>query len=297
VFVITAITTFGRAVFLRYLPGSISRRMKSWQLSQRRKIIRSGPSIDRTAMRALLLDKLQIKPGNIVFVHHSIDLLNLTFSASELLNILRQVVGPDGTLVFPSFPSIPSYEVLETSIIFDCRRTPGYTGLLGEMARRIPGAHRSVHPIRSVVALGPAAAEITGTHHLSKLPYDKFSPFYKLYEHGALVVGLGVSSRNLTFVHVLDDLMPNLLPFDVYRPKVFSTQCINAFGAPCWVAARAHDPMRMRIDVAAFLRRYVDARIAEDLNIGCMRFFRADARLLLERMTDLAKQGKTIYQA
>jgi aminoglycoside N3'-acetyltransferase len=289
-------TLIARSLVLRLMPGSATRRLKSWQLSRRRRVVRAGPVLDREAMRQLLRERLGIMKGRVVFVHHSLDLLHLDFPAAGLMDLLREAVGPEGTLAFPSFPAIPSFEFLKSGAVFDSRRIPGYTGLLGEMARRIPGARRSVHPIRSVVAVGPAAEFLTEAHHRSTLPCDRNSPFHRLHELGGLIVGLGVSSRNLTFVHVLDDLMPERLPFDVYRPERFSTPCLDAAGTPCTVTSRAHDPMRMLIDVAAFLERHVDHGVAEDFAIGPMRFFRAEASPLLGRLITLAGEGTTIYR-
>ena len=285
-----------RAYILRYAPRAVVHRVKRSLLHRRRQTVISGPVLDRDAFRRMLAVNLKIGCGRVVFVHSSVDLLNCGFRSSDIMELLRDVVGPDGTLVFPTFPAKNSLQVLQSGMVFDSRRTPGYSGILGEMARRQPGAVRSIHPTRSVVAIGPAAEWITARHHESMLPCDELSPFYRMKEASGQIVGLGVSTRNLTFVHTLDDVMPSLLPFEVYHRETYAARCIDAKGREVHVRARAHDLTRMRIDVADFIHRFVDSGIAEDLHVGPMEFFRAEAAPLFDRLLQLARAGITIYR-
>ena len=114
---------------------------------------------------------MNLRSGDLVYVHSGMDGLNLAFPFYRILFLIREVIGPAGTVLFPSYPNhrISSYEYLRQGKVFDVRRTPSYTGILTEFARRQSGAVRSLHPTKSVCAIGPAAAEITATHHLSPL--------------------------------------------------------------------------------------------------------------------------------
>ncbi|HLB76658.1 MAG TPA: AAC(3) family N-acetyltransferase, partial [Candidatus Dormibacteraeota bacterium] len=49
-----------------------------------------------------------------------------------------------------------------------------------EYVRRLPQAVRSLHPAKSVAAVGPRAAELLADHARSQLPFDIHSPFHKL---------------------------------------------------------------------------------------------------------------------
>src|SRR5205085_12038787 len=119
-----------------------------------------------------LTGQLRLTANDVVYVHSSIDRMHLAFPFYRILSLLREVVGPTGTVLFPTSPNprISSYEYLLRGERFDVRRTPSYAGLLNEFARRERGAFRSLHPTKSVCATGPLARELTATHQLSPYP-------------------------------------------------------------------------------------------------------------------------------
>src|SRR3982750_4916607 len=121
------------------------------------------PRLSELDFKEILSNDLNLREGDTVFLHSSVDQLNLDFPFYRILSLLRDVVGASGTLVFPTYPNhiISSYEYLSQGAVFDVRRTPSYIGLLTEFARRNPGAIRSLHPSKSVCAIGPNAAELT----------------------------------------------------------------------------------------------------------------------------------------
>src|SRR5262249_5838445 len=148
-----------------------------------------------------------------------------------------------GTLLFPTYPNhrISSYEYLRQGRTFDVRKTPSYSGLLTEFARRQPGTWRSLHPTKSVCALGPLARELTDTHENSRYPYDRGSPFFKLTEYGAKIIGLGVWTSRLSFCYCVDDAMKDQFPVPVYHDRVFAVPCIDYAGQTKIVETYAHN--------------------------------------------------------
>src|SRR6185503_6809013 len=107
--------------------------------------------------------------GDNVMIHSSMDQLHLSFSFGRILSILRAIIRKEGTMLFPTFPRLPSYEFLRTGEIFDIRKTASHMCILTEYARRQREAVRSLHPTKSVCAIGPLANDLTSTH--SKSPY------------------------------------------------------------------------------------------------------------------------------
>lgn len=286
-----------RSYLLAYLPEGTKRRLKSAQLRKQRKRVFAYPSLGKQELRRLLCETLRVPPGGVVFVHSSLDLLHFDGCAEDVLAVLRGVVGSTGTLAFPTFPRSSMYECLRRHLTFDVRRTPSYSGLLSEVARRQAGSIRSMQPVRSVAAIGPQADYLTRSHHLSPYPFDEPSPFSKLRSCGAQIVGLGVSSKNMTFVHVVDDYLKGALVRHVYHRELFHAHCIDARGNTMIVPSYAHRMSGMSIDVPAFLKDFVSAETAEDCAVGPMRFFRADAQKLFERLLWLARAGRTIYNS
>jgi aminoglycoside 3-N-acetyltransferase len=256
------------------------------------------PKVSERDFTQILTNDLRLQKGDLVFVHSSLDQLNLDFPFYRILKLLRDVIGNDGTMLFPTYPNhrISSYEYLLQGKTFDVRRTPSYAGLLTEFARKQPEAVRSLHPTKSVCAIGPLARELTSTHQDSLYPYDSCSPFYKLTEHQGKIVGLGVWTSRLSFVYCIDDAMKEQFPAPVYHDRVFAVPCVDYDGRTQMVETYAHN-MRV-IDAHEgpnFFRTHIANDVCADLTIKGMRFFRADARQLFDDLMKLARQGITVY--
>ena len=256
------------------------------------------PLLNEHAFRNILADDLRLKHGDTVFVHSSIDRLNLDFPFYRILSLLREVIGPQGTVLFPTYPNhrISSYEYLQQGHTFNVRKTPSYIGLLTEFARRQPDAIRSLHPTKSVCAIGPLARDLTFEHQNSPYPYDACSPYYKLVEHGAKVVGLGVWTFNLSFCYTVEDALKESFPARTYHDRIFEVPCVNYQGQTEIVRTYAHNMSVVDThDGPRFMKAHIARNVCSDLVINGMKFFRADAPMLFAEMLRLARDGITIY--
>lgn len=251
--------------------------------------------LSETQLLNIFENALGLSRGDVVFVHSSIDQLNLEFPFYRVLSLLEDVVGAEGTLLFPTYPRLSSYEFLRRGEVFDIRKSPSYTGILSELARRKAGAVRSLHPTKSVCAIGPAAEELTRDHQKSPYPYDWCSPYFRLTEFGGKIVGLGVSTARLSFVHCVDDALKDDFPVQPYHAQLFAATCINRAGAKVIVETFAHDLKKMNHTIPRFMKTHVSSDACADLSLNGMKFFRADARRLFDEMSSLAANGKTIY--
>lgn len=255
----------------------------------------SLPPITEHDFTRILTDELGVGNGDTVFVHSSIDHLHLDFPFYRLLPLIQQATGAQGTVLFPTYPQSASYDFLARGEIFDVRKTPSYTGILTEFARRQRDAVRSLHPTKSVCAIGKFARELTATHQLSPYPYDACSPYKKIIEYDGKVIGLGVLTRNLSFVHCADDALKEDFPVRPYHERLFEARCINYEGEAEIVRTYAHDMRKMKHNIPRFMKRYIPAEACHDLKLQGRPFFRADAGKLFALMTELAQQGITIY--
>jgi aminoglycoside 3-N-acetyltransferase len=256
------------------------------------------PLLSEKGFTDILIEQLGLAAGDTVYVHSSIDQLNLEFPFYRVLPLIQNVTGPRGTVLFPTYPNrspVSSYEYLRRGNVFDIRKTPSYTGLMTEFARRQRNAVRSLHPTKSVCAIGRYAEELTATHQNSPYPYDTCSPYYKLIEHEAKIVGIGVWTQYLSFVYCVDDALKDEAPVQTYYPQIFAAQCINYRGEVEIVETYAHDMRRVVHDIPRFIKTYVPDEICRDMVINGMKFFRADARKLFPLMLELAKEGITVY--
>lgn len=256
------------------------------------------PRLSERDFTEILAGDLRLGEGETVFVHSSVDRLNLDFPFYRILSLLRGVIGPRGTVLFPTYPNhrISSYEYLRQGHVFDVRRTPSYIGLLTEFARRQREARRSLHPTKSVCAIGPLAEELTATHQNSPYPYDACSPYYKLTEHRARIIGLGVWTFNLSFVYCTDDALKEAAPMRTYHPEKFAAPCINYGGAKEIVETFVHDARKVDThDVPRYMKEHIPAEVCSDMLVKGMKFFTADAAKLFAEMMRLAKEGVTVY--
>ena len=273
-----------------------SLRRAKWARECRR--VASLPPLTEEDFRKILARDLNLGEGDLVYVHSGMDGLNLAFPFYRILFLIREVIGPTGTVLFPTYPNhrISSYEYLRQGNVFEVRRTPSYTGILTEFARRQRDAVRSLHPTKSVCAIGPAAGEITATHHLSPYPYDWCSPYYKLIEGGGKIVGLGATTNYISFGYCVDDALKEKFPVRVYHDEIFKAPCINYEGERVTVRTYAHDMSRViHPDMPSFFQKYVSVSACRDLMVQGMRFFRADAPKLFAEMMELAERNIIAY--
>jgi aminoglycoside N3'-acetyltransferase len=286
-----------REIAEKLLPEStLARVVRAGKKMQRARVERL-PQLSERDFSEILTAQLGLKTNDVVYVHSSVDRLNLGFPFYRILSLLREVIGEGGTVLFPTYPNLrmSSYDYLLRGGVFDVRRTPSYTGLLNEFARRQRGAVRSLHPTKSVCAIGPLAHELTATHQLSPYPYDVCSPYFKLTERKAQIIGLGVSTRNLSFVYCTDDALKVSFPVRVYHERVFEVDCVNYEGRTEKVRTYVHNMRTVVHDVPGYMKRHVGAKACQDLTIKGMNFFRADAATLFDEMLKLARQGITVY--
>jgi aminoglycoside 3-N-acetyltransferase len=282
----------------RILPASAYESIVRKKKERERSRLARLPKLSERRFTEILTGDLRLQSRDVVFVHSSLDQLNLDFPFYRVLTLLRNVIGPDGTMLFPTYPNhrISSYEYLLQGKVFDVRRTPSYAGLLTEFARKQPAARRSLHPTKSVCAIGPLARELTNSHQNSRYPYDSGSPFYKLTEHQGKIVGLGVWTSRLSFAYCIDDALKDDFPVRVYHDRVFAVPCIDYDGQTQIVETYAHNmPVIDAHEGPNFFRTHVANDVCADLTIQGMKFFRADARRLFDDLMELAKQGITVY--
>lgn len=280
------------------LPGRALAQLRraKWELERRR--VASLSPLTEEDFTSILAGDLGLAAGDLVYVHSGMDGLNLAFPFYRILLLIQEVIGSSGTVLFPTYPNhrMSSYEYLLQGKIFDVRRTPSYTGILTEFARRQRNAVRSLHPTKSVCAIGPAAREITATHHLSAYPYDTCSPYYKLIEGGGRIIGLGASTNYISFGYCVDDALKERFPVRVYHEQIFDAPCIDYAGERVTVSTYVHDMSTVvHPDMPRFMKTYVSEEACRDVRIRGMRFFRANAPKLFQDMMSLAERDIIAY--
>ncbi len=138
---------------------------------------------------------LGVAPGDLLQVHSSLSRLGyVEGGADAVVDALLEVVGPEGTLMVPTFNH-------GAADIYDPRTTPSTNGAVTEALRKRPEARRSVHATHPYAAIGPLA-EVLTAGHLEVDTFDRASPLGKLADRGGWVLLLGVGMRANTSAHI-----------------------------------------------------------------------------------------------
>src|ERR1700675_1846990 len=159
-------------------------------------------------LRQQLID-LGVTPGRTLWVQSSWnEFYNVPLRPSEMIDLLRDLLGPGGTLAMPAFPIDPNPDK-----VFLVDKAPVYTGLLCEVFRRSPDTRRSIHLSSSVCAVGPNADYLLKDHHLTVMPWGRETPFCRLGELDARILGIGAGFNFMTPLHAVECLLFDEVPF------------------------------------------------------------------------------------
>jgi aminoglycoside 3-N-acetyltransferase len=87
-----------------------------------------------------------VKKGGTIVVHTSYKSLGgVEGGADTVIDVMRELVGPSGTVLFPAF----NFQSWTETHYFDVTETPSKMGMITELARLRPDAKRTPHPIYS----------------------------------------------------------------------------------------------------------------------------------------------------
>jgi aminoglycoside N3'-acetyltransferase len=137
-----------------------------------------------------------IGAGDGVITHAAIQFLGRPVGGVGIYwDAFREVLGPEGTLVVPTF----NFGFCR-GLAFDRESTPSEKmGVFAEHVRKLPVARRSSHPMQSVAAIGRYAEDLAGRDTASA--FDPGSAFDRMLELDFTMVLLGASIQSVSMVH------------------------------------------------------------------------------------------------
>lgn len=143
------------------------------------------------------LRALGLKSGMDVMVHSAFSRIGwVRGGANAVIDALLQVIGPDGTLLAPSFNH-------GQAVVYNPLATPTTNGLLADTLWRRPDAARSLQGTHPVAAIGRRADEYVADHPAAGI-WGAESPIGRLVRHGGQVLCLGVSLDAVTVYHIAE---------------------------------------------------------------------------------------------
>ncbi|WP_442604277.1 AAC(3) family N-acetyltransferase [Paenibacillus sp. KN14-4R] len=244
------------------------------------------------------LKRLGLSEGKTVMIHSSWDRFShYTGKPSDFIQAILQVLGPNGTLVMPAFPSNQMQQQIasDPKYIFDVRRTPSGAGFLTEIFRRYSNdVRRSINLNHSVCALGPYAEYLTKDHHLSVTSWDEFSPYYRLKETNALIINMGFGHRLevATAFHCVESILRTELK---YYHSLFPhtlTYTFKDYDGIC----RQHTMFKRIGSVnPRKMIKHMDLSKLQVTTCSNLKMCSIDAEYLINRAIELGRQGITMY--
>jgi len=156
-----------------------------------------SPGLSRDAIAAQLA-ALGVTPGGVLLVHAAYRAVRPVEGGPEtLIAALCDAIGPDGTLVMPSWTG-------DADAVFDPRITPAAAdlGAVADIFWRLPGVGRSAHP-EAFAAIGPATAHILADP-LPLPPHIPASPVGRVRDLDGQILLLGVGHDANTSLHLAE---------------------------------------------------------------------------------------------
>jgi aminoglycoside N3'-acetyltransferase len=144
------------------------------------------------------LRALGVEPGGVLLVHTSFRAVRPVAGGPRgLIQALRDALGPEGTLVMPSWTG-------DDDAVFDpaATRASEDLGVVADTFWRMDGVSRSDHPF-AFAALGPRAAEVIHDP-LPLPPHVPESPVGRVHDLDGQVLLLGVNHDADTTLHLAE---------------------------------------------------------------------------------------------
>lgn len=235
--------------------------------------------------------KLGVERGRTIWVQSSWnEFYNFPEKPSVVIDLLLEMIGPEGTLVMPAIP----LKVHPDKILM-IDREPVSTGLICETFRRYPGVRRSIHLSQSVVALGQHAEFLVKDHNTTDSPWDPQSPFQRLMELDAICIGMGVGRflATLTPLHAVESILRHEIPYfaDVFHGTI-SYRWRTKDGRE---GEHTFLNRRGAFDAARLGRHYPKEQYTE-FRVSNLWFWSISARDAINTGVALGRQGISMYQ-
>ncbi len=139
------------------------------------------------------LRRLGLRRGDRVNVHSSLSSFGIVAGgAKTVIRALLDVLGPEGTLMMPTFGQ-GKVEVWDHD-------TPSFNGRITETFRIMPGVKRSWHPTHAYAAIGPDAERYLADAD-KYIAWGPDSPLGRLIADGGWIMLLGCGHGSSTAQH------------------------------------------------------------------------------------------------
>ena len=236
--------------------------------------------------------------GDLVCVHTAFRSLGYVVGGpATVIRALEEVLGPEGTLLMPAYSTGGlTVKWVQTSPLFDVKRTPSDLGVLPEVFRTQAGTLRSLHPTHSVCARGQLARSILQGHDRADRPFGPGTPFMRLIEWGGKGLILGARLHNFTTLRAIEDYLGEAYPIRPYLPDRFPIEVVDEEGRRSTVRTLVPDPaLGPRRNGDVFLPLLREKGLVREGQVGKARCLLVECARLLEVLEEATGRGILAY--
>ncbi len=247
-----------RRIYDRLLSPNQRARVKYAYYAAQKTVADRFFAYDTEQLKKALL-QLGINRGDTLFVHSSFKTFNgFQGDPQDVIDCVVEILGENGNLLMPSMQyRSSSYEHLQRNELFDVRKTYSKMGLITEVFRRKKGVLRSLHPTHSVLAWGKDAARIVQDHEKCLYPCGKQTPFDKFRSLNGKVLFFDVPFNTFTFIHYIEDLIKDELPFSLYMKEPMTADMLDGAGEKVTVSTYVFSDDTVRRRRPAILKKHL----------------------------------------
>lgn len=244
------------------------------------------------------LTNLGLRRGDVVMVHSAYSPYNgFRGSPDQVIDVCWKIIGPSGTILMPSATYNGSTEQFATSgQVFDVRNSSSAMGILSEIFRLQERTVRSQNPAHPILASGNRAAWFTEGHDACTYSCGEGSPFAKLLEADGKALFFDVQLRYMMFLHHVEHLLKNELPFELYDAKSHQVPMIDDQGRRRDVSVRVFSQeAKKRRRFPAFIEQLKREGKVNECVIGNTRLALVRLRSTVEVARRMAESGHFLH--
>ncbi|HHX61061.1 MAG TPA: AAC(3) family N-acetyltransferase [Epulopiscium sp.] len=223
-------------IIRKIVPNSLRSRLKK---AVRKASTFNKEKISLKELKDILTHEMDIRKGDTIIVHSSFGRLNVNATPEEVVELLKNIITSNGTIMMPYYPG-KGQDWLESDSVFNVKTTKSVMGILTNVFASSEDVLISHHPIKAVAIWGKDKELFCSSHSDSITPYDKKSPYYLGLKHGRYI-GLGLGIIKNTFVHSCQDVLESFDNNLIYNKTIYSGKLLTQDGELINVKTLCHD--------------------------------------------------------
>jgi aminoglycoside 3-N-acetyltransferase len=225
-----------------------------------------------------------VQPGDTIMVHTSYKSLGgVEGGADTVIDALRALVGPEGTVLFPTF----NFQSWTETHYFDILETPSKMGMITELARLRPDARRTPHPIYSFAALGRRAEEFAACEDVEA--YGPNSVFALFHKTNGTILSIGLDFNSTFSMH---HYIEYNVGCDYRRIKEFSGIYVGYDRVPriktYTMFVRKDD--RVKTYIVPGMNELLAAGVIKEIQVGAAKVHFASAQEFYDNMAVIVRE-------